>query len=58
MDDKTAKNDVTGDSIISKPPSKAYSDNYDRIFMGNKKPKEPMTKESNRDHGGRTRWEY
>jgi len=28
----TAKNDVTGDSIISKPPNDAYLNNYERIF--------------------------
>jgi len=27
-----AKNDITGDSIQTKGPSKAYSDNYDAIF--------------------------
>ena len=27
-----SKNDITGDSIKSKGPSKAYEDNYDRIF--------------------------
>ena len=27
-----AKNDITGDSIKTKVNSKAYSDNYDRIF--------------------------
>ena len=27
-----AKNDVTGDSIQSKMPSKAYTDNWDAIF--------------------------
>lgn len=32
-----AKNDVTGDSIQTKAASKAYQDNYDRIF-GKKKP--------------------
>ena len=30
-----SKNDITGDTIQSKSPSKAYEDNYDRIF-GNK----------------------
>ena len=34
-----AKNDVTGDSIRSKASSKAYRDNYDKIF-GKKKKKE------------------
>jgi len=28
----TAKNEHTGDSIISKAQSDAYRDNYDRIF--------------------------
>lgn len=27
-----AKNDITGDSIQSKGPSSAYSENYDSIF--------------------------
>ena len=27
-----SKNDITGDTIQSKSPSKAYEDNYDRIF--------------------------
>jgi len=26
------KNDITGDSIISRVPSKAYTDNFDAIF--------------------------
>lgn len=34
----TAKNDITGDSIISKANTKAYNDNYDRIF-GDTRPK-------------------
>lgn len=32
-----SKNDITGDSIKTKGPSKAYEDNYDRIF-GKKDP--------------------
>jgi hypothetical protein len=28
----STKNDITGDSIISKAPSKAFEENYDRIF--------------------------
>jgi hypothetical protein len=28
----TAKNDITGDSIITKKPSDAYRDNWDKIF--------------------------
>lgn len=35
-----AKNDVTGDSIQTKGPSKAYSDNWDKIFGQKNKPKE------------------
>lgn len=31
------KNDITGDSIKTRGPSKAYEDNYDRIF-GKKDP--------------------
>ena len=27
-----AKNDVTGDAIVSRVPSQAYLDNHDRIF--------------------------
>lgn len=26
------KNDITGDSLVSKTNSKAYEDNYDKIF--------------------------
>ena len=38
-----AKNDVTGDSLISRSPSKAYRDNYDLVF-----PKEkPQNEEAN-----------
>jgi hypothetical protein len=35
------KNDVTGDAIRSKLPSKAYSDNWDRIFKKKKKQSKP-----------------
>jgi len=31
-----ARNDITGDKIQSKDNSKAYSDNYDKIFSKNK----------------------
>lgn len=34
------KNDVTGDSIQTKAPSKAYSDNWEKIFGKKDKPKE------------------
>ena len=26
------KNDITGDALVSRMPSQAYKDNYDRIF--------------------------
>lgn len=31
----TAKNDITGDSLVTKSPTEAYRDGWDRIF-GNK----------------------
>lgn len=31
-----AKNDITGDAIQSKPTSKDYGDNFDRIFRKDK----------------------
>jgi hypothetical protein len=31
------KNDITGDSLVSKTNSKAYEDNYDKIFGKKKK---------------------
>jgi len=34
------KNDITGDSIQSKGPSKEYSDNWDKIFGKKKKKKD------------------
>ena len=34
-----ARNDITGDSLITKASSDAYRDNWDRIF-GKKKPQE------------------
>jgi hypothetical protein len=42
------KNDVTGDSIRSKLPSKAYSDNWDRIF-GKKKAKQTKSSPPKKD---------
>lgn len=32
------KNDVTGDSIVSRPNTKQFEDNFEKIF-GKKKPK-------------------
>jgi hypothetical protein len=34
------KNDITGDSIISKTNTKQYEDNWDKIFGKKKKPEE------------------
>lgn len=31
------RNDITGDSLVSKTNSKAYEDNYDKIFSKKKK---------------------
>ena len=36
-----SKNDITGDTLISKPNNDKYGDGYDRIF--GKKPKEELT---------------
>lgn len=33
----TAKNDVTGDSIKSKPTSEKYRENWDKIFRNKEK---------------------
>jgi hypothetical protein len=35
-----AKNDITGDSIQTKIPSKDYSNNYDNIFRKDKRAEE------------------
>jgi len=32
----TAKNDVTGDLLKSKPTTKQYEDNYDKIFSNDR----------------------
>jgi len=37
MSDKTARNDVTGDFIRSKPSSDMFGDNFDKIFRNKKK---------------------
>jgi hypothetical protein len=34
---KTARNDVTGDFIRSKPSSDMFEENFDKIFRKNKK---------------------
>ena len=39
---KTAKNDITGDLIKTKTPSKQYEDNYDDIFRTEEPPKLDM----------------
>jgi hypothetical protein len=36
--DRTSKNNITGDKLISKPSSEKYRANWDKIFS-NKKPK-------------------
>lgn len=36
---KTAKNDITGDSIQTKATSQAYADNYERIFGKKERPR-------------------
>ena len=36
----TAKNDITGDWIKSKPASDMFEENFDRIFRQKKKPEE------------------
>ena len=43
------KNEITGDSIQSKGPSKAYLDNYDKIFGKNQKLKQKSMTELNWD---------
>lgn len=37
----TARNDITGDSIQSKPSSDLYRDNWDRIFGKKSEQKDP-----------------
>lgn len=44
MADKTTKNDVTGDSLRSKPTSDAYRDNWETIFGSKSKEKKPENK--------------
>lgn len=44
LEQMAAKNDITGDEIKSKASTKAYEDNYDRIF--GKKKKEKTLKDS------------
>ena len=36
MSDKTARNDITGDFIKSKPASDMFEENFDRIFRNKK----------------------
>ena len=38
MTKKTAKNDITGDTLITKEPTDKYRDNYDKIIR-----KKPLT---------------
>ena len=39
----TSKNDITGDSIVSRASTEQYRDNYDRIFCNVKKMQENIT---------------
>ena len=41
-----AKNDITGDSIQSRNTTKAYEDNFDRIFRNKKKTDEEKFEEA------------
>ena len=43
------KNDVTGDTIQSKGPSKKYMDNYDAIFGKKEKSVQPEVIDLNHD---------
>jgi hypothetical protein len=49
MSEKTAKNDITGDSIKTKSASKNYYDNYDLIFRKNKEENNDKNINSNTD---------
>ena len=42
MSDKTARNDVTGDFIRSKPTSDMFEENFDKIFK-KKKPSDDVS---------------
>lgn len=42
-----SKNDITGDSLTSKSPSKAYDDGWDRIFGKKKKELKPYSNDGN-----------
>lgn len=44
----TTKNDITGDSIVSKPSSQSYRDGWDAIF-GNKENTDSDKKHNNED---------
>lgn len=46
----TAKNDVTGDSIMTKGSSQAYRDNWERIFGKKDQPKQ--NEEVDNDNSG------
>lgn len=54
---KASKNDITGDAIQTKVTSKAYLDNYDRIFGKNQKIKQKQHTELNWD-GNEDRGRY
>lgn len=41
------KNDITGDNLTSKSPSKAYDDGWDRIFGKKKRELKPYSNDGN-----------
>lgn len=41
------RNDITGDNLTSKSPSKAYDDGWDRIFGKKKKELKPYSNDGN-----------
>lgn len=57
----TAKNDITGDNIVSRASTDSYRDNYDRIFGKKARPVEPpvcalCNGTGSVDSGGTTPW--
>ena len=46
----TANNDVTGDRIVTKNSSKAYRDNWDKIFKKENKDGSRRSKEIDKDN--------
>lgn len=46
----TTTNNVTGDRIVTKNSSKAYRDNWDKIFKKENKDGSPGSKETDKDN--------